>query len=65
MVDALQDQRGLEAAEALALLSLAGDLRLGQAYGAEVTTIRLEVPAALGIVPHPRHPDRETQPCPT
>lgn len=48
---ALETQLGLEPAEALGLVSLAGDLRVGQCYGADETTVRLEVPAALGLVP--------------
>ncbi len=67
MLDALEAQLGLRPAEALALLSVAGDLRLGQAYGAEVTTVRIELPASLGLRPHPHpavRPPAEEPPCP-
>ena len=51
VLSALEAQRGLEAAEALALISLAGDLRLGQAYGGPQVTVRLELPTTLGLRP--------------
>lgn len=51
MVTALEDQLGLEPAEALALISIAGDLRVGQAFGGMELTLRLEMPASLGLVP--------------
>ena len=41
-------QLGLEPAEAMALLSLAGDLRIGQAFGGGDMTLRLEVPPRSG-----------------
>jgi amidase len=63
ILDAMEAQLGLAPAEALALVSVAGDLRLGQAYGAEIATVRLEVPASLGLRPHPRPAERP--PCPT
>jgi amidase len=47
----LEDQLGLEPAEALALLSLVGDLRVGQAYGGPQMTLRLELPTSLGVRP--------------
>ncbi len=53
MIRSLGAARGLEPADALGLLSLAGDLRIGQAYGASDITVRLEIPAALGARPHP------------
>jgi acetamidase/formamidase len=48
---ALEAQRGLAAADALMLISLAGDLRIGQAFGAPDVTVRLELPATLGLRP--------------
>ena len=48
VVSALERTLGMEAAEALALLSLAGDLRIGQAFGGAIPmTLRLEVPAGV------------------
>lgn len=51
MMTALQDQLRLEPAEALALISISGDLRIGQAFGGMELTLRLEIPASLGIRP--------------
>lgn len=51
VVGALEVQLGLEAAEAMALVSLAGDLRVGQAFGGGELSLRLELPAALGLRP--------------
>lgn len=51
MLAALEDQLGLEPAEGLALISVAGDLRVGQAFGGMELTLRLEMPASLGLVP--------------
>jgi amidase len=51
VVGALEQQLGLEAAEAMALVSVAGDLRVGQAFGGGELSLRLELPAALGLVP--------------
>jgi amidase len=52
MVSALESRYGMEPAEALALLSLAGDLRVGQAFGGAIPmTLRLEVPRAWGLEP--------------
>jgi amidase len=48
---ALERQLGLEPAEAVALLSLVGDLRVGQAFGGNQLTLRLELPASLGVRP--------------
>jgi len=42
---------GFEPAEALALVSLVGDLRVGQAFGGSELSLRLEVPAELGLRP--------------
>ncbi len=53
-LDAIEAQLRLEPAEALVLLSLAGDLRIGQAFGAPEVTVRLELPAALGVRPTTR-----------
>jgi acetamidase/formamidase len=55
MLAALEDQLGLEPAEGLALISVAGDLRVGQAFGGMELTLRLEMPASLGLVPAGHH----------
>jgi len=52
MLTALESQLGLRPAEALALISIAGDLRVGQAFGGMEMTLRLEMPARLGLRPH-------------
>jgi amidase len=51
MMRALEQQFGLEPAEALALISAAADLRVGQAFGGMELTLRLEVPRSLGLHP--------------
>ena len=51
MLTALENQLGLEPAEGLALISVAGDLRVGQAFGGMELTLRLEMPASLGLSP--------------
>ena len=51
MVRVLETQLDYEPADALALISVAGDLRVGQAYGGMEMTLRLEMPLSLGIVP--------------
>lgn len=51
MLHALESQLGLEPAEGLALISVTGDLRIGQAFGGMPLTLRLELPASLGIRP--------------
>lgn len=51
MIRAFERVLGIEPADALGLLSLVGDLRVGQAYGAADVTLRLEVPASLGVSP--------------
>ena len=51
MLAALEGQLGLAPAEGLALISVAGDLRVGQAFGGMELTLRLEMPASLGLVP--------------
>jgi amidase len=51
MLAALESQLGLEPAEGLALISVAGDLRVGQAFGGMELTLRLELPASLGLTP--------------
>lgn len=48
---AIEAQLGLEPADALALISIAGDLRVGQAFGGMPLTLRLEMPLGLGIKP--------------
>ena len=50
-LDAVEAQLGAAPADALALLSLAADLRIGQAFGAPEVTVRLELPADLGVRP--------------
>ncbi len=51
MMLALEHQLGLEPAEALALISAVGDLRIGQAFGGMEMTLRLEMPRSLGLRP--------------
>ena len=51
MMRALEQQLGLEPAEALALISATADLRVGQAFGGMELTLRLEVPRSLGLHP--------------
>jgi amidase len=51
MLRALEQQLGLEPAEALALISAVADLRVGQAFGGMELTLRLEVPRSLGLHP--------------
>jgi acetamidase/formamidase len=51
MMLALEHQLGLEPAEALALISAVGDLRIGQAFGGMELTLRLEMPRSLGLRP--------------
>lgn len=51
MMLALEHQLGLEPAEALALISAVGDLRIGQACGGMEMTLRLEMPRSLGLRP--------------
>lgn len=51
MVSALEQAYDMEAAEALALLSVAGDLRIGQSMGRGPMTVRLELPQWEGLAP--------------
>ena len=51
VVTALERSFGMEAGEALALVSLAGDMRMGQTMGRGDMTLRLEVPAWPGLEP--------------
>jgi len=51
MMRVLEQQLGLEPAEALALISAVADLRVGQAFGGMELTLRLEVPRSLGVRP--------------
>ena len=51
IVRVLETQLGYEPADALGLISVAGDLRIGQAFGGMEMTLRLEMPSSLGIVP--------------
>ena len=55
MMRALEQQLGLEPAEALALISAVADLRVGQAFGGMELTLRLEVPRSLGLRPASRN----------
>ena len=50
-VTALERSFGIEAAEAMALLSVAGDMRMGQAMGRGDMTLRLELPRFPGLAP--------------
>ncbi len=56
MMRALEHQLQLEPAEALALISAVGDLRIGQAFGGMELTLRLEMPRSLGLRPEWRIP---------
>lgn len=49
MLDLLERRLGLEPGEALALISAAGDLRIGQAFGGMDLTLRLELPRLSGL----------------
>lgn len=49
MVDLIERRLGLEPAEALGLVSAAGDLRIGQAFGGMDLTLRLELPRLPGL----------------
>jgi amidase len=50
MVALLERRLGMEPAEALALLSVAGDIRIGQAFGGPLPmTVRLELPRIQGL----------------
>lgn len=51
MFRVLETQLGLEPGDAIALISVAGNLRIGQSFGAMEMTLRLEMPRSLGIVP--------------
>lgn len=53
MMTAIERSLDMTPGEALALLSIAGDLRIGQSYGAGPLTLRLEVPLDLGVSPLP------------
>ena len=52
MVDLMERRWAMEPAEALALLSVAGDIRIGQAFGGPLPmTVRLEIPRFEGLTP--------------
>lgn len=51
MLRSVMARHRIEAADALALISIAGDLRVGQAYGGEQLTLRLQMPLNLGLSP--------------
>lgn len=50
-MDLLENVLSLAPAEALALLSLSSDIRVGAAWGGPQVTVRLEIPATLGVAP--------------
>ncbi|WP_442922887.1 acetamidase/formamidase family protein [Microbacterium sp. CH1] len=47
----LEESRSLAPAEALALVSVSSDMRIGAAWGGPQVTVRLEIPAQLGVAP--------------
>jgi len=49
VVSLMQRKLGMSAGDALALVSVAGDLRIGQAFGGMDITLRLEVPRLPGL----------------
>lgn len=51
MVRAVHARHGLAFADCLALISVVGHLRIGQAYGGDQLTVRLEMPAELDLHP--------------
>lgn len=51
MLRVVESQLQLGSADALALISIAGDIRIGQACGGMDMTVRLEMPASLGLHP--------------
>jgi acetamidase/formamidase len=51
LVTALERSFGMEPAEAMALLSVCGDMRMGQTMGRGPMTLRLEVPRFPGLEP--------------
>ncbi len=51
VVTALERSFDMEAGEALALVSLSGDMRMGQTMGRGPMTLRLEIPAWPGLEP--------------
>lgn len=53
MMTAIERSLGMTPGEALALLSIVGDLRIGQSYGSGPMTLRLEIPRDLGVSPLP------------
>lgn len=53
MVRAVQARHNLAPADALGLLSICGDLRIGASFGGPQTSLRLEVPISLDIRPTP------------
>lgn len=55
----VEDSLALTPADALALLSITSDMRVGAAWGGPQVTVRLEIPAHLGVAPvglRTRHP---------
>lgn len=53
MLDLMERGMGISAVEALMLISVAGDLRIGQACGNMEITLRLEMPRLPGLSPLP------------
>ena len=47
----LEDKLSMQPAEALALLSLSSDIRIGAAWGGPQVSVRLELPERLGVAP--------------
>ena len=47
----LEDKLNLAPADAIALLSICGDVRLGGFYGIPHVTTRLEIPRHLNVAP--------------
>ena len=49
MLELIESRLGLLPGEALGLISAAGDLRIGQAFGGMDLTLRLELPRLPGL----------------
>ena len=53
MLQLMVDSLGITSTEAMMLISVAGDLRIGQACGNMAMTLRLEMPKLDGLVALP------------
>ena len=53
MLGLIEERLGLAPGDGLALISAAGDLRIGQAFGGMDLTLRLELPRFPGLDPYP------------